>query len=93
MLVTITEFSQLARDSNGNVLPLGEGRIACNVRTTVGAFPALSGDTELVRIATDTAVQMDIRGGATDSSDELFMPGVEFIAVTGGETLTIAAVV
>ena len=92
MLVTITQFSRLARDDNGAALPLGEGRIACDVRTSDGDFSALDGSTRFVRIATDTPVQLDIAGGETDSADELFMPGVEYIAVRGGETLSIAEV-
>lgn len=92
MIVSITQFQRLARDGNGAVMPLGGDRIACEVRTAAGAFTALGGSTKLIRIATDTAIQMDIAGGATTSADELFPANsVEYIAVHGGETLTIAA--
>jgi hypothetical protein len=92
MIVSISEFAALAMDQNGNVLPLGKQRLACQVRTTAGAFTALQAGTRFVRIATDTAIHMDIDGGSTNSSDELFVANsVEYIAVDGGETLTIAA--
>lgn len=90
MIVTITQFARPANDGNGNTLPLGADRIACEARTTAGAFAALNANTRIIRVATDTAMRLDIAGGATDTSDELFMPGVEYIAVKGGETLTIA---
>lgn len=93
MLVTITEFSRMARDDNGSPLYLGEGRIACQARTSAGAFTALNDATTFVRLATDTSVQLDIVGGTTNSADELFPAGsVEYLAVRGGEILTIAAV-
>jgi hypothetical protein len=91
MKVSITQFRALAVDANGNVMPLGRDRIACEVRTAVGAFAALNADAEFIRVATDTAMQMDITGGATDATDELFPANsVEFLAVHGGEVLTIA---
>lgn len=93
MLVTITQFERMARDANGNPLYLGEGRIGCQALTGAGAFTALDGRTKFVRIATDSAIQMDIAGGTTTSADELFPAGsCEYLAMRGGETLTIAAV-
>lgn len=92
MLVTISQFATLAKDQNGNVLPLGYQRLACQARTTAGAFTALGAGARFVRIATDTAIQLDIDGGAVTSADELFPANsVEYIAVDGGEVLTIAA--
>ena len=94
MLVTITEFSRMARDDNGNPLYLGEGRIGCQARTSAGAFSALNDATTFVRLATDTALQMDFAGGVTSSVDELIPAGsVEYLSVRGGETFTIAAAV
>lgn len=89
MLVTITEFSRLARDDNGNVVPLGEGRLACQSRTAAGAFSALNAATKFIRVATDTSIQIDIAGGSVNTSDEL-MPGasVEYFMVRGGEVLS-----
>ena len=91
MLVTITEFSRLARDDNGNLVPLGEGRLACQARTSAGAFSPLSSATKIIRVATDTSIQIDIAGGSVSTSDEL-MPGplVEYFTVRGGETINIA---
>lgn len=93
MLVTISQFRQLAKDQDGNLLPLGNDRLACEKRTAVGAFTALDPDAAFIRIATDTAIQMDITGGATTSDDEFFPANsVEYLSVNGGEVLTIAAV-
>ena len=92
MLVTITQFSRMALDANGSTIFMGKDRIACEARTTAGSFTALNSDAAFVRIATDTAIQIDVTGGATTSADELFMPGVEYIAVNGGETLAFIAV-
>ena len=90
MIVTITQFASLAKDVQGNPMPLGDQRVACEARTTAGAFAVLATGTSFIRIATDTAIRLDIAGGTTDTSDELFPAGVEFISVNGGETLTIA---
>lgn len=91
MLVTLTQFRSLARDQDGEVLPLGRDRLACASRTSAGAFAALDSDCSFVRLATDTAIQLDIAGGAVTSADELFPANsVEYFAVNGGETLTCA---
>jgi hypothetical protein len=91
MLTTISEFARLAQDQNGNVLPLGLQRLACQTRTSAGAFSALQAATRFVRVATDTAIQMDIDGGTTNTADELFPSNsVEYLAVDGGEILTIS---
>ena len=87
MLVTITEYRMLAQDENSNMLPVGDGLGFCQSRTSAGAFgQALNVGTALIRIATDTAVTLDIADGAA----ELFMPGVEYKFVNGGETVTVA---
>lgn len=84
MKVSITQFRDLAVDALGNVLPMGRDRLGCEVRTAAGAFAALSADCKFVRLATDTAIQMDIAGGATDATDELFPANsVEFLAING----------
>ena len=89
MIVTITQFTTLAVDANGNTMPVGDNRIACEARTTAGSFTALSTAARFIRVATDTAIRMDIAGGTTDTSDEIILPGAEFFAVKGGETLSI----
>lgn len=92
MIVSISQFAALAQDQNGNTLPLGKQRLACQVRTSAGAFTALAGGCRFVRLATDTAIQLDIDGGTTSAADELFPANsVEYLAVDGGEVLTIAA--
>ena len=88
MRVTITEYKSLAVDAQGHVMPMGKQRLAVQSQTAVGAFAALNADTRFIRIATGTNITIDIDGSATD---ELFLAGVEFISVHGGETLTTAA--
>lgn len=91
MKVSITQFRRMAVDANGVIMPMGKDRISCEVRTAVGAFAPLNVDCKLIRVATDTLMQMDIAGGGTDATDEVFPANsVEFLAVNGGETLTIA---
>lgn len=89
MRVTITEYRNLAQSAEGDDLPLGGGRITVQSRTSNGAFSALSDLTRFIRIASDTAITLDIDGGTTD---ELFLAGVEFMAVQGGEVLTVTSV-
>lgn len=90
MLVTLTEYSRMAIDANGNPIYLGDARIACQARTSAGSFSALDAATRFVRLATDTSIQMDITGGETTSADELFPEGsVEHLPMNGGETLSI----
>jgi hypothetical protein len=94
MLVTITQYTELARDANGNVLPLGGAgsRLGCIVADAAEELDPLDAQTRFVRLTTDTAIQIDIAGGATPADGELFMPGTEHFAVQGGETFTIGAV-
>ncbi len=94
MIVSITEFATLAKDIAGQKLPLGQDRLACNVRVTNGKFPALHENCRFIRVATDTAILMDIEGGQLSGVDELFVAdSVEYIAVTGGEVLEIVTAV
>lgn len=91
MIVTITEYERCASDINGVPLYLGKDRIACQARTSIGAFSALSTRTKFVRIATDTAIQMNVAGGSSGSTDEFFPANnVEYLAVNGGEVFNIA---
>lgn len=93
MLVTVTEFSRLARDGNSADVPLGAGRIGSQSRTSAGAFSALNGAARLIRVATDTAIQMDTAGGSTTVVDELLPANsVEYFWVRGNEVLTIIEV-
>lgn len=92
MLVTITQFRQLATDEQGNVLlGMGKDRTACQALTAAGSFTALDADTAFVRLCTDTQIQLDIDGGAVTTADELFMPGEYMFSVNGGETLSFIA--
>jgi hypothetical protein len=81
MIVTVTEFAQLARDLNGHLLPLGTNRIACQELTAAGAFEALQSATHFVRVASDTGLRVYVDGGYYG----FFPPGgVEFKAMEGG---------
>lgn len=93
MKCSITQYRACAVDANGNPIPVGDARgiLGRQCLSAVGAFAALSAECRFIRLATDTAIQMDIQGGATTVADEVFPAGVEFIAVNGGETFTIAA--
>lgn len=88
MLVTITEYRDVARDGAGNALPLGANKIEMQSQTAAGAFAALNASTRFVRLATDTAITID----NGDGDEEFYPAGVEFIAVQGGATLTTTAV-
>ena len=90
MKVTITEYSRLAKDADGNSLPMGEGRLASQVLTAAGASAALNASARLIRVATDTAIHIDPTGGAVTTADELLPANsVEFFSVDGGEELNI----
>lgn len=91
MIVTITEYERCANDANGKPIYLGKDRIACQARTSAGAFSALSTRTKFIRIATDTAIQMNVSGGNSGATDEFFPSNnVEYLAVNGGEVFNIA---
>lgn len=90
MKVQLTEYKRLAKIA-GDLVPVGADRIATQVVTAVGAFAALNVDTRIVRIATDTACQIDFTGGATGATSE-FLPAntVEFFQVPSAAVLTVA---
>lgn len=92
MIVSLTQFRAQGFDQNGHLAPVPAGRIACQALTAAGPFTALDNDCAIIRIATDTAIRVDIVGGVTDTQDELIPANsVEYFSVNGGETLTIAA--
>lgn len=90
MITSISQFATLAQDQRGYTLPLGTQRIGCQVRTSAGAFEPLEEGVKFIRIATDTAIHLHIDGGPTSEQDEFFPANsVEYVAVVGGETLTV----
>lgn len=91
MLVTVTGYREIAVDFNQRPLSMGAFSTGVQTATGAGALDPLPETTRLVRISTDTAIQLDIEGGPTDILAELFLPGDHWIGVGGGETLTIAA--
>jgi hypothetical protein len=88
MIVTMTEFAQLARDQNGHLIPLGTNRLVCQELTGAGAFQALQGATRFVRLASDTGLRVYVDGGYYG----FFPPGgVEFKAMEGGAVISVTA--
>lgn len=94
MLVTITSYSHLAWDGNGNPLPASGmvNRIDCQEFTAAGETDPLEPRTRLVRVATDTPVRINFGGDEDSGPAELVMPGVEHFNVRGGAVLTISEV-
>jgi hypothetical protein len=88
MIVTITEFAQMARDLNGHLLPLGTNRLSCQELTGAGSFQPLQSATHFVRLASDTGLRVYVDGGYYG----FFPPGgVEFKAMEGGAVISITA--
>lgn len=88
MIVTVTQFRNLAVDKLGQIMPIGGERLVSEKRTTVGAFAALNADARIVRVASDTAIEVVIGG----KSDYLPANQPEYFSVNGLETVTVAAV-
>lgn len=89
MIVTINQFSKLARDQQGNYVPLGAGVSGNQTLTAAGAATALNAGTKVVRIATDTAIKIDVFGASTDA----YMPAgtSEYFAAWGSQVITVTA--
>lgn len=81
MLVTITEYTELATDGNGNKIPVGLDPSGRQELTADGTADPIGGGSKFVRIATDTAIRVD---------GDLIMPGAEFFAVYAGQELEVA---
>lgn len=91
MKVSLTQYRRCAYDANGNPLPIGGDKITSQVITAAGAFTALDASCQFVRIATDTAIQVETTGGAAGANSELFPANsAEFFAVVPGSTLNAA---
>lgn len=91
MKVSLTQYRRCAYDANGNPLPVGGDKITSQVITAAGAFAALADDCRFVRLATDTAIQVETTGGAAGANSELFPANsVEFFAVTPSSILNAA---
>lgn len=91
MKITITEYQRMAKDENGRDVPVGDNYLAHQTLTAVGAATALNAATRLIRLATDTAVTVDV-ASAGASSELLPANAVEYFKVSGGQVLTFAAV-
>lgn len=90
MLVTATQYRQLATGPNGERLPIGDSISGHEALTGDDSFAAMAAGTTLVRVGTDTAITLTPSG----SSAAMFMPAnsVEFFAVVAGQTLAVATV-
>ena len=91
MITTITQYDRLAKDADGNALPVGVARIGSEARTSVGAFAALDASAAFIRVASDTAVKIT---DGTSGGNPMFVPAnvPEYFGVSGGEVLTSATV-
>lgn len=92
MASTITYFTHLARDANGNVLPVAAAstRLGCVTISGTGDLPApVPAAATVARLATDEVMAINIAGKDAPGDAELFMPGVEFFEVIGGTTLSV----
>lgn len=90
MKASVTEFDRLALDNNNYPLVrVGDAREATITNLTAGGSIALQPGTKFVRIATDTALTVDVGGGVTQ-----FMPAntVDLFHVVKGGTVVIAPI-
>lgn len=87
MKISITQFAELAKDTNSSELPLGARSIGNQVLTAVGTTTASVEGCRFVRIATDTAVMADLYGAS------LLLPAgsVEFFPLGEAKTITFTA--
>lgn len=90
MKITITQYETIAEGSNGQDLPVGSGYCGTLTATALGAAAALEAGARLVRIATDTAVVVDVASPGV-SAELLPANSVEFFEVTGAQVLTFSA--
>lgn len=89
MATTITEYDELPRDSQNNILPVGE-LDATNDALTGTDSVTLQATTRFIRVATDTATRIAV-GGAAAATDMLIPAGtVEFFSVKPGVAVHIA---
>ena len=92
MKVNLTQWGRLAL-IDGVAAPIVMSKVSAGeTRTADGDFTALSTDTRLIRVATDTAVYFKRnKSGASATTTDIFMPAnsVEFFPVSGGETPTV----
>jgi hypothetical protein len=86
MLVTIECFGFMPTDNRGNVIPAGGSLVgALAPLTAAGTSEACPAGTTFVRVATDTAVQMDGWSGSTG----LLPAGTrEYFPAVAGQTFT-----
>ncbi len=89
MIVTITQFTALAKDGKGNYMPMGASPVSSEARTTAGAFAAMNSGSKFARVASDTAVKL------TDASGNVqYFPAntPEYVGLKGGEVFTLGTV-
>lgn len=87
MKVTITAYRELAKDSNGNPLPIGGTKLSTQKLTADGTAAAMPTDARFVRVATDTAIHFDSLGAGAADTDEMLPAGaVEFFETCPGAT-------
>ena len=90
MITTITQYDELPRDQQNQMLPVGTVDGTNTSLTATGNVP-LAGNTYYVRLATDTAVHIAI--GATADANDPYVPAgsTEFFSVRPGTTLYVTS--
>lgn len=88
MLITLTEYRDIAKDGQGRPVSMGSraGLIDVQERTAHGAFAALDAATRYIKISTSEAITVDPLG------DREVLQSESWWQVNGGETVTTAAV-
>lgn len=87
--ITITQFSSILSDPNGNSLPIGGKRSGGQSLGALGASTPMATGTMMVRIATDTACVVNGYGAGSVE----FMPAgsVEFFPAVKDQIFTFEA--
>lgn len=85
----ITEYKKLAKDDEGNILPIGETEIATQSvsYTSSTASSAFNADTRWIRVSSDAAVHLSFGPAptATVASTRLGANFTDWFRVQGGQ--------
>lgn len=90
MITTITQYHEYPREGENQPLPVGN-LTGTNTSLTATGNVTLGSETYFVRIATDTAVHLNIGATATSSHPYLPAGAVEFFAVKPSQVLYVTS--
>lgn len=90
MKVTITAYRGVMDDGNGNIIGIADAIIEESggeqVQAAAGNFAALPDETRFIRVATDTAIHIKVRGtGAATTNPMMPASTVEFFQAHEGQ--------